>query len=362
MLKTLRSTAKKLLAIVWFRRLYEAGNRALLEAFGCSRGLVHLFFTLYPISFNREQTAVLQGRRNYYRNKQTDRRSHVELRRNIHRLEKGIIMTPRREVFARDYITETIEFYERAAEQFVRCPESMDRSEMEWAHDVLEEYFRCNTGSHPIVDAARARFEEIPYAFESTGKIPYNKLAASRSEVTYDQLLALAEQRRSNRFFDDKPVPRALVDQSLLIARQSPTACNRLPYEFRIFDDPEMVREVAGLPFGAAGYSHQIPTIAVLVGKLENYFSPRDRHAIYIDASLAAMSFVLALETVGLSSSIINWPDFEPLERKMQQTLDLALTDRVVMLIAIGYAHPDAMVPYSQKKQLDTFRSYNVLR
>jgi len=32
------------------------------------------------------------------------------------------------------------------------------------------------------------------------------------------------------------------------------------------------------------------------------------------------------------------------------------------MLIAVGHAHPEGMVPYSQKKELDTFRSYNVLR
>ena len=35
------------------------------------------------------------------------------------------------------------------------------------------------------------------------------------------------------------------------------------------------------------------------------------------------------------------------------------MTDRVVMLIAIGYAHPEGLVPYSQKKELDTFRRYN---
>ena len=81
-----------------------------------------------------------------------------------------------------------------------------------------------------------------------------------------------------------------------------------------------------------------------------------------IDSSLAAMSFMYGLETVGLSSSVINWPDFEPLEAKMQKTLGLDVTDRVIMLIAVGYANPDGLVPYSQKKELDTFRSYNKMR
>ncbi|MBH0009722.1 nitroreductase family protein [Salinibacterium sp. SWN1162] len=360
MLKKLKTIATTLLAITWIRKTYELVNRVFLETFGSSRILAHFFYMFSFLAFNREQAAVLRGRRNYYRNKNQDRTSRVELRRNIHRLEKGIIMMPRRDVFARDYITETVEFYELAAHQCSTDPASLETSEVEWAHNVLAEYFRVSTGIDPVVDAARARFSALSYTPADTTKVPYAK--KNLSDISYDQLHELAMQRRSVRWFEQKPVPRELVDKALIIGRQAPTACNRLPYEFRVFDDPEMVKTVAGLPFGAAGYAQNIPTIVVVVGKLESYFSPRDRHAIYIDSSLAAMSFMYGLETVGLSSSVINWPDFEPLEAKMQKTLGLDVTDRVIMLIAVGYANPDGLVPYSQKKELDTFRSYNKMR
>ncbi|EAR24697.1 putative NADH dehydrogenase/NAD(P)H nitroreductase [marine actinobacterium PHSC20C1] len=360
MLKKLKTIATNLLAITWIRKCYEFVNRVFLETFGSSRILAHLFYTIAFLAFNREQVGVLRGRRNYYRNKNQDRTSRVELRRNIHRLEKGIIMMPRRDIFARDYITETVEFYELAARQCATDPNSLETSEVEWAHNVLSEYFRVSTGKDPVVDAARERFAQLSYTPQDTDKVPYVK--KNLSSISYEQLHELAMQRRSVRWFDQKPVPRELVDKALVIGRQSPTACNRLPFEFRIFDDPEMVSKVAGLPFGAAGYAQNIPTIVVVVGKLDSYFSPRDRHAIYIDSSLAAMSFMFGLETLGLSSSVINWPDFEPLEAKMQKTLGLDVTDRVIMLIAVGYAHPEGLVPFSQKKELDTFRSYNQLR
>lgn len=363
MLNTLKGIAKQLLAITWIRRIYEFVNRIFLEVFGSSRFLTHFFYFVSFITFNREQGAVLRGRRNYYRNKRRDRVTHVELRRNVHRLEKGLIMRPRRDVFARDYIIETIEFYEAAAAQSHRAAGSMERSEIEWARDVLAAYFEASVRPEdgmpgdPVVETARARFEATAYPGSFSGKVPYVK--RELSDISYTALEELVVQRRSVRWFDQKPVPRDLIDKALLLARQAPTACNRLPYEFRIFDEPEAVRKVAAIPFGTAGYHHNIPTIAVIVGKLESYFSPRDRHAIYVDSSLAAMQFMLALETLGLSSSVINWPDFEPLERKMQKALGLDLTDRVVMLIAFGYAHPEGMVPYSQKKELDTFRRYN---
>lgn len=358
MLNRLKKIAKDLLAIAWIRRIYEFVNRIVLETFGSSRILTHFFYFVSFITFNREQSAVLRGRRDYYRNKRRDRVSHVELRRNIHRLEKGLIMRPRRDVFARDYIGETIEFYEDAVRQCAVAPGTMEASEMEWAHDVLTDYFAVSAvGVDATVDAARARFEGAAYPGEFTGKVPHTK--ESLSDVTYDQIDALAHQRRSVRWFEQRPVPREELDRALLVARQAPTACNRLPYEFRVFDDPELAKKIAGIPFGSAGYSQNIPAVVVVVGKLESYFSPRDRHAIYVDGSLAAMSFIFALETLGLSSSVINWPDFEPLERKMQKTLGLSVTDRVVMLIAVGYALPEGMVPFSQKKELDTFRRYN---
>lgn len=359
MLNKVKNIAKNLLAITWLRRTYEVVNRVFLETFGSSRILTHLFFTVGFLTFNREQSATLRGRRDYYRNKKRDRSSRVELRRNIHRIEKGLIMRPRRKVFARDYIAETLEFYAAAAEQCRVAPGTMEIAEMDWAHNVLAEYFRVSAAGDPVVDAARTRFAASGYAPSAADTIPY--LKRSTSTVTFDQLHDLALQRRSVRWFEQRPVPRELIDQALMIARQAPTACNRLPYDFRIFDDPEQVRLVADIPFGAAGYAHNIPAIAVVVGKLESYFNPRDRHTIYVDASLASMSFMLGLETLGLSSSVINWPDFEPLEMRMQRTLGLGLADRVVMLIAIGYAHPEGMVPYSQKKELNTFRSYNAL-
>lgn len=357
MLNTLKRIAKDLLAITWIRRVYEFANRTVLETFGSSRILTHLWYLISFITFNREQSAVLRGRRNYYRNKHRDRITHVELRRNIHRLEKGLIMRPRRDVFARDYITETIEFYEEAVAQCRTAPGSMEQSEMEWANDVLTEYFRVSATGDSTVDAARARFVAAGYDGAYTAKVPHPKETVS--DVAYDDLERLVQQRRSVRWFEQRPVSREDIDKALLIARQAPTACNRLPYEFRVFDEPDAVRTVSSIPFGTAGYGHNIPAIIVVIGKLESYFSPRDRHAIYVDSSLAAMQFMLGLETLGLSSSVINWPDFEPLERKMQKTLGLGLTDRVVMLIAVGYADPEGMVPFSQKKELDTFRRFN---
>lgn len=363
MLKQLKELAKRLLAIAWIRKTYEGTMRTAAELFGAHRLLSIPYSILTFPTFNREQFAVLRGRRDYYRNLSRRRRSRTELRRNVHRLEKGISMRPRRPVFALDYLDETIEFYEDAIASGSEVEGGVETAELTWAHNVLADYFSIVDPANPVVAAAKGRFDATLPRFSPSqlAHRPYRRADGATSAASYDNLLALALQRRSVRWFKPDKVPRELIDQALLVGRQAPTACNRLPYEFRIFDEPELVKRIAGIPFGSAGYSHQIPTVAVLVGRLNHYFSPRDRHVIYVDGSLAAMGFMLALETLGLSSSVINWPDFEPLEAKMQKALGLDYDERVIMLIAIGYADPEGLIPYSQKKSLDLLRRYNDL-
>lgn len=364
MINKLKKLVKDLLAVPVVRKVYEGGTRAALNVVGSHRLPATAYSLPGFLTFNREQYAVLAGRRAYYRALSTSRPTHVELRRNIHRLEKGMSMQPRRPVFARDYIGETVDFYQVAVGDDPGR-RTIEADELLWAREVLTEYFSLVAPGDPVVDRARADFTSIPAPEGETNGVPmrpYPQRDIKPSDITYDQLLALAKQRRSIRWFEQRAVPRELIDQALVVGRESPTACNRLPYEFLVYDEPELVRKVAAIPFGTAGYHHQIPTLVVVKGNLDSYFSPRDRHAIYIDSSLATMGFLYALETLGLSSSVINWPDFEPLEMKMAKTLGLASHERVICLIAVGYADRDALVASSPKKSLDVLRSFNVAK
>jgi len=59
---------------------------------------------------------------------------------------------------------------------------------------------------------------------------------------------------------------------------------------------------------------------------------------------------MLALQTLGLSICSINWPDIADRDIAIGKALALASHERVVMLIAVGYAAEDGKIPYSQKK------------
>ena len=289
----------------------------------------------------------------------------IKLRRCIHRLEKGLVMKPRRDVFGLDYIGLAVELYEPVHSAADDEAEPLRR----WAGDVLEAYFAV-AGPHPTIDRARERFEatrtrppgQPPAPF--VGRDGGDKAAPFRRDlaplqVDYDGLLELAQRRRSVRWFDGRPVDRDLVDKALLVGGQAPSACNRQPFTFRFYDDPELVSALARIPMGTAGIWHNFPSVCVLVGDLSAFAHQRDRHVIYIDASLATMGFQLALETLGLSSCCLNWPDVPRLEKRIRSVIHLEDHERIVMLMAIGYPDPDGGVPHSEKRPLSELRSWN---
>lgn len=304
--------------------------------------------------FRREILSVYAGVRAHRELESSTSGRIYRLRRNIHRIEKGLIMSPRRDVYGLDYIGDTISVY---SEVISLC--DVDESELKWFHDVLHKYFEV-TATHPIIDAARELFNG--YSVEHSGglaSIPRSRSEYKLSNISYEEFYTLCQQRRSVRWYQDKSVPRDLVDKAILAAAQSPSACNRQPFEFRIFDEQDLVEKVAAIPGGTTGFTHQFKMIVVLVGKLSAYEYDRDRHLIYIDGSLAAMSFMFALETLGLSSCSINWPGVEHLECQMDEALGLEPHERPLMLISVGYAKGSGQIPYSHKKCLDELRRYN---
>lgn len=326
-----------------------------------NRFLAALYYLVFDKSFFREQQSVLAGKVKHIREAEQLKANYFLLVRNTHRIEKGLLMRPRKPVFGKDYIKETVDSFEG-----IWGIRQKDNPQIKWFYDVLSEYFTSCGAQDEFVEVQHNRFKKIVGLAiadddaDCSKSVPYQRLDNKRSNIAFDEFYKLTRQRRSVRWFLDKPVPRELIDNAILAAAQSPSACNRQPFEYKIIDDPELVKQVVKLPMGTGGYGHNVPVMIVIVGNLDAYFDERDRHIIYIDASLANMTLMLALETMGLSSCAINWPDIEQREAKMEKFLKLDKHQRPIMCLGLGYPDPDGMVAFSEKRQLSNIRKYNL--
>lgn len=360
----IKKTLKRVLPDSLVARLKQIAawlKSKLYRILSLSGRLSALYYALFSTKFNREQQGVMYGVWKYYQQSWQSQHTHYLLRRNIHRLEKGLLMKPRRDIFAVSYIIETVECFEKI---LGGCPvidsssqEQPGMNELEWAYDVLKSYFDLGA-EHPVIDAARKHFQRMPALVTNGRFVPYQRGVLQPSPVSFEDFMDLSHRRKSVRWYLQRPVPRELIDNAVMAAALAPSACNRQPFEFRIFDDPELVGKVSALPGGTTGFHQNFPVIVALVGKLGAYFNEADRHLIYIDSSLAAMAFMYALETQGIGACAINWQEGHS-SKKMDTLLRLSLDEKVIMLISLGYPDPEGMVACSQKKELSLLRRYN---
>lgn len=305
-----------------------------------------------------ERQATASGLRTFVAACENPGRSSPILRRNVHRLEKGLSMPGRRPVFGEKYILETVEVFARLAAR----PDA-EHEELRWARDVLTRYFQVVTPAQGAVADAESAFLRVPLVATRTGdpatSIPYpsSELAPRVTAVGAPlpdpaSFLALCMARRSQRWFSDRMVAPEVLESAMKAALQAPSACNRQPFTFHAAIGRDIIRKISSLPLGTEGFGEDLPVLIAVIGDLANYAEPRDRHLIFVDAALAAMQFMLSITAQGLGSVPINWPDIPENHDALRRLLGLADHEVPVMLIGVGHPLPDGMIPYSAKRSV----------
>lgn len=300
-----------------------------------------LFDLIVRRRFVREQAAVLRGRWEFRRCCRTG--NVALLRRAIHRLEKGLAAKDRKRYFALEYIENAVRAFSQLAGgpvEGVSCA-----STLMWARGVLTKYFELCEGA---VEIERARAVFLRTRGDATAKETDDNPIDVPDALA--RLLVLLRTRRSVRDFRQESVPRSSLLAAVGAATLAPSACNRMPYRFVICDAEPRCAQLLSLAPGATGFPRIPPAVAAIVGRLDYFDDERDRHLIYIDGSLAGMAFMLALESMGISSCPINWPDIPRIDSMARQALRLAESERPVMLVAIGYRSPECELPASARK------------
>lgn len=277
------------------------------------------------------------------------------LRRNIHRIEKGMCFPSRRHVFALSYIRETVIIFD----QFRKRSYLQDRSEFAWANDNLTQYFDITESNEKAYIEAKNIFLSVDAREgKSCPEIPIQYRNTSRPE-DFDNFMALLRQRKSVREYVSEQVPEEVLQNALEAASLAPSSCNRQPYQYYILNEPTVAQKAAAISVGTEGWIGQIQCLAVVVGDASQFSNSVNRHSIYVDSTLSIIPFILSLETQGFSTCLINWADDHSRRSKMTSLLNLKPHQRVVLSVSIGRADITTRVPFSKRKFWTEISNYD---
>lgn len=145
--------------------------------------------------------------------------------------------------------------------------------------------------------------------------------------------------RRSIRAYQDKPVPKEIIEDIIDCARMSPSAVNIQPWEFVVVTDPETRRKIADLTDHGKFIANAPVCVAVFCKDTKYYLE---------DGSAATMAILLAAWSHGLGTCWVAG-DKKHYAESIRQLLGLPEGYKLISLIPMGYP---AEQPTKEKRPL----------
>jgi len=151
-------------------------------------------------------------------------------------------------------------------------------------------------------------------------------------------LIEVVLSRKSIRRYEQKEIPRDVLDKILEAGRQAPSAANKQPWHFIVLTDSKIKRELSkGLfnrfikdaPVTVVGCAHK----DLIAGKWS-----------IVSTTIALQNMVIAAWAMGVGSCWIG--DFK--EEKVKKLLSIPENWNVGALVSFGYP---AEKPHSRKKK-----------
>ena len=151
-------------------------------------------------------------------------------------------------------------------------------------------------------------------------------------------LLDVILNRRSIRRYENKEIPKDVLDKIVEAGRQAPSAANRQPYHFVIVTDSEIKKELKGR------FSRFLKDAPVVIVGCANPKALLTGKWATVDTTIALENMALAAWSLGIGSCWIG--SFN--EEKTKELLKIPEDWKVVALVTFGYP---AEQPKPRKKK-----------
>ena len=109
-------------------------------------------------------------------------------------------------------------------------------------------------------------------------------------------MLEVILSRRSIRRYEDKEIPKNVLDKIIEAGRQSPSAGNKQPYRFVVVTDSEIKQELGGL------FSRFLKKAPVVIVGCANPQALLTGKWATVDTTIALQNMVLAAWNLGIGS------------------------------------------------------------
>lgn len=171
-------------------------------------------------------------------------------------------------------------------------------------------------------------------------------------EITNINYEEFVKTRVSVRDFDDLKVDIKDVIEAVEIARHAPSVCNRQGWKLHFYNDRETMNTLLQYQGGNGGFTESIKALFIITTDTES-FTNLEKNQVFVDGGLFSMNLLLALHSKGIGACCLNTCFPFTTELKVKKTGKIKSSERLIMMVGIGYLKDEFKCAYSIKKEVD---------
>jgi nitroreductase len=252
--------------------------------------------------------------------------------KHYHVFEKGLTMPETRLGFGQPKLIMLINECSRYIELYGRSD-----SQLIHAIGVINEYFLFH--------------EENKYQLESKTIESINRLLSS-SEISPTSQADITKHlyfessnlsfnlfsstRHSVRNFTEEDIPLKQIEESLNIAKKTPSACNRQSWRTHVYSDKNKIKEILELQGGNRGFGHLTNKLIVITGELGVFGHSFERNQVFVDGGMYAMNLLYALHFNRIATCPLNCSTTPEKDKKLRILCEIPPSEVFVVMIACG--------------------------
>jgi hypothetical protein len=199
--------------------------------FVCSKNrlLARLFFFVTG-DFDREFESTLRGRYDALAHKYTFSNSNANIRRAIHRLEKGLFHASPRNKFGKA-------IFEELSKELAKYDlKNIELNELYWLKETLTSYKSFSYDPDKVSEVILL-VETLLIQQEAP------KTLSKNSSADFQTFQSFLYKRKSVRFFKQELPSLQKIAHCVEVAKSAPTACNRQPYHIELLTNRKDIKK-----------------------------------------------------------------------------------------------------------------------
>lgn len=271
-----------------------------------------------------------------------------ELLLEIHKLEKGFaVVNPR--VFGIEKVKRIIELLKLYEQMNFEASFSynLGYSSLFEYKKFFEEHNWQETDAYKIVEEFLADKKE-PSERAGAYDLKIEDILAD-SQIDYESFL---KSRKSVRNFSDKKITEDVIKKATEMAILSPSACNRQMCKLYFAENEESKSVIEKYAQGLGLFDLSNASYVVITFDISANYLIGERNQGWFNAGLFSMNFVNALHSLGIGSCFIQFGNTFKEEEEFKNKLNIPHTERVAVIITLGYYDKISRIPYSTRKPL----------